>query len=87
MEELLQRFSKGDNVRSEILKNAVAATPAIERMLLQGDNEVVIRLLEEVVAKLPFYAVLALHDTVSNLALRADDVGDAARKALQVMQP
>lgn len=85
--QLLQRFEAGEDVAAAILKKAISATPMIEEMLERADDEVVLRLLNEVVSKLPFYVALALHDSVASLASRQDAIGDAARHSLNVMQP
>ena len=87
IQTLLIRFEQGEDVRKEILQNAIDATPYIEKTLKQADDLIKIKLLEEIVAKLPFYVALALHDCVAELASRKDMVGKTAKSALNVMQP
>lgn len=86
-EQLLAKFEAGEDIAKEILKNAIEATPFIDKMLRQSNNQTVLRLLNEVVSKLPFYVALALHDSVLELAGRQDEVGEVAKRALNVMQP
>ena len=86
-QKLLLRFEAGEDVRKEILKQAIDTTPYIEKTLQTADDEVVLRLLNEVVSKLPFYVALALHDSVAKLASRQDNIGEAAKRSLNSMQP
>lgn len=86
-EQLLAHFEAGEDVAKLILKNAIEATPFIDEMLRQSDDKTVLRLLNEVVSKLPFYVALALHDSVLELASRGGEVGETAKRALNVMQP
>ena len=87
MQQLLKRFEDGEDVLEEIVQHAIEATPFIEKALQQVEDNMKIRLLTEVVAKLPFYVGLVLHQTIVELAERADAVGNAARDALVALEP
>lgn len=87
IQRLLERFEEGEEVGREILKHALEATPFIEQTLKRANDDVIVKLLNEVVRKLPFYAALVLHDCVMELATRNDLVGETAKQSLHMMQP